>query len=196
MSVPPPVLLIAAETGEREGLAEMLERRGHTVTRLEQAAAGPRAPSTSSQTPTSSSSSISPVPRRCVSCVRASFAPTSRSSASPIDASRTRRRRRCGSASPIRRPARPRRGTRAPPSPMPASSRTRRPNRGPSRRRRWNCRPAACSARRRPSARCWPWCAASPRAAATCSCWASAGPAANRWRGPSTVRARAASVRS
>ena len=38
MSAPAPVLLIAADTGEREGLAEMLERRGHTVTRLEQAA--------------------------------------------------------------------------------------------------------------------------------------------------------------
>ena len=38
MSVPAPVLLIAADTGEREGLAEMLERRGHTVTRLDQAA--------------------------------------------------------------------------------------------------------------------------------------------------------------
>jgi len=38
VSVPAPVLLIAADTGEREGLAEMLERRGHTVTRLEQAA--------------------------------------------------------------------------------------------------------------------------------------------------------------
>ena len=38
MSVPAPVLLIAADTGEREGLAEMLERRGHAVTRLDQAA--------------------------------------------------------------------------------------------------------------------------------------------------------------
>jgi DNA-binding NtrC family response regulator len=38
VSVPAPVLLIAADTGEREGLAEMLERRGHTVTRLDQAA--------------------------------------------------------------------------------------------------------------------------------------------------------------
>jgi DNA-binding NtrC family response regulator len=38
VSAPAPVLLIAADTGEREGLAEMLERRGHTVTRLEQAA--------------------------------------------------------------------------------------------------------------------------------------------------------------
>ncbi len=38
MSAPAPVLLIAADTGEREGLAEMLERRGHIVTRLEQAA--------------------------------------------------------------------------------------------------------------------------------------------------------------
>jgi two-component system response regulator AtoC len=38
VSAPAPVLLIAADTGEREGLAEMLERRGHVVTRLEQAA--------------------------------------------------------------------------------------------------------------------------------------------------------------
>ena len=38
MSVPPPILLIAAESGEREGLAEMLERRGHAVTQVEQAA--------------------------------------------------------------------------------------------------------------------------------------------------------------
>jgi DNA-binding NtrC family response regulator len=38
VSVPAPVLLIGADTGEREGLAEMLERRGHTVTRLDQAA--------------------------------------------------------------------------------------------------------------------------------------------------------------
>ena len=34
MSVPAPVLLIAADSGEREGLAEMLERRGHTVTAI------------------------------------------------------------------------------------------------------------------------------------------------------------------
>ena len=38
MSAPPPILLIAAESGEREGLAEMLERRGHAVTQVEQAA--------------------------------------------------------------------------------------------------------------------------------------------------------------
>jgi DNA-binding NtrC family response regulator len=38
VSVPAPVLLIAADTGEREGLAEMLERRGHSVARLDQAA--------------------------------------------------------------------------------------------------------------------------------------------------------------
>ena len=38
MSAPAPILLIAAESGEREGLAEMLERRGHTVTQVEQAA--------------------------------------------------------------------------------------------------------------------------------------------------------------
>jgi DNA-binding NtrC family response regulator len=38
VSAPAPVLLISAETGEREGVAEMLERRGHTVTRLDQAA--------------------------------------------------------------------------------------------------------------------------------------------------------------
>lgn len=38
MSVPPPILLIAAESGEREGLSEMLERRGHAVTQVEQAA--------------------------------------------------------------------------------------------------------------------------------------------------------------
>ena len=36
MSAPPPILLIAAESGEREGLVGMLERRGHTVTRVEQ----------------------------------------------------------------------------------------------------------------------------------------------------------------
>ena len=38
MSAPPPILLIAAESGEREGLAEMLERRGHAVTQVDQAA--------------------------------------------------------------------------------------------------------------------------------------------------------------
>jgi two-component system, NtrC family, nitrogen regulation response regulator NtrX len=38
VSAPAPVLLISAESGEREGVAEMLERRGHTVTRLDQAA--------------------------------------------------------------------------------------------------------------------------------------------------------------
>jgi DNA-binding NtrC family response regulator len=37
VSAPPPILLIAAESGEREGLAEMLERRGHAVTQVEQA---------------------------------------------------------------------------------------------------------------------------------------------------------------
>jgi DNA-binding NtrC family response regulator len=38
VSAPPPILLIAAASGEREGLAEMLERRGHAVTLVEQAA--------------------------------------------------------------------------------------------------------------------------------------------------------------
>ena len=38
MSAPAPVLLISAESGERESVAGMLERRGHTVTRLDQAA--------------------------------------------------------------------------------------------------------------------------------------------------------------
>jgi two-component system, NtrC family, nitrogen regulation response regulator NtrX len=38
VSVPPPILLIAAQSGEREGLAEMLERRGHAVIGVEQAA--------------------------------------------------------------------------------------------------------------------------------------------------------------
>ena len=38
MSAPAPILLIAAESGEREGLAEMLERRGHSVTQVDQAA--------------------------------------------------------------------------------------------------------------------------------------------------------------
>jgi two-component system nitrogen regulation response regulator NtrX len=38
VSAPAPVLLIAAESGERQGLIEMLERRGHAVTELEQAA--------------------------------------------------------------------------------------------------------------------------------------------------------------
>jgi DNA-binding NtrC family response regulator len=38
VSAPAPILLIAAESGEREGLAEMLERRGHAVTRLGEAA--------------------------------------------------------------------------------------------------------------------------------------------------------------
>ena len=38
MSAPPPILLIAAESGEREGLADMLERRGHVLTQVEQAA--------------------------------------------------------------------------------------------------------------------------------------------------------------
>jgi DNA-binding NtrC family response regulator len=37
VTAPPPILLIAAESGEREGLAEMLERRGHAVTQVEQA---------------------------------------------------------------------------------------------------------------------------------------------------------------
>ena len=35
MSVPPPLLLIAAASTEREGLTEMLERRGHAVTHVE-----------------------------------------------------------------------------------------------------------------------------------------------------------------
>jgi two-component system, NtrC family, nitrogen regulation response regulator NtrX len=38
VSAPAPILLIAAESGEREGLAEMLERRGHVVTQVDQAA--------------------------------------------------------------------------------------------------------------------------------------------------------------
>jgi len=38
VSAPAPILLIAAESGEREGLIEMLERRGHAVSRVEQAA--------------------------------------------------------------------------------------------------------------------------------------------------------------
>ena len=38
MTAPPPILLIAAESGEGEGLAERLERRGHVVTQVEQAA--------------------------------------------------------------------------------------------------------------------------------------------------------------
>ena len=35
MSVPPPILLIAAASTERDGLTEMLERRGHAVTHVE-----------------------------------------------------------------------------------------------------------------------------------------------------------------
>jgi two-component system, NtrC family, nitrogen regulation response regulator NtrX len=35
VSVPPPILLIAAASTEREGLTEMLERRGHAVTHVE-----------------------------------------------------------------------------------------------------------------------------------------------------------------
>lgn len=38
MSAPPPILLIAAESGEREGLPSILERRGHALTLVEQAA--------------------------------------------------------------------------------------------------------------------------------------------------------------
>jgi two-component system, NtrC family, nitrogen regulation response regulator NtrX len=38
VSAPAPILLIAAESGERDGLTEMLERRGHSVTQVEQAA--------------------------------------------------------------------------------------------------------------------------------------------------------------
>jgi two-component system, NtrC family, nitrogen regulation response regulator NtrX len=38
VSAPPPILLIAAESGEREGLADMLERRGHALTQVDQAA--------------------------------------------------------------------------------------------------------------------------------------------------------------
>jgi DNA-binding NtrC family response regulator len=38
VSAPAPILLIAAESGEREGLAAMLERRGHAVTQVDQAA--------------------------------------------------------------------------------------------------------------------------------------------------------------
>ena len=35
MSAPPPILLIAAASREREGVTEMLERRGHAVTEVE-----------------------------------------------------------------------------------------------------------------------------------------------------------------
>ena len=35
MTAPPPILLIAAASGERQGVTEMLERRGHTVTEVE-----------------------------------------------------------------------------------------------------------------------------------------------------------------
>jgi DNA-binding NtrC family response regulator len=38
VTAPPPILLIAAESDEREGLAEMLERRGHTLIQVEEAA--------------------------------------------------------------------------------------------------------------------------------------------------------------
>jgi len=38
VSAPVPVLLIAAGSGEREGVKDMLERRGHAVTEVEQAA--------------------------------------------------------------------------------------------------------------------------------------------------------------
>lgn len=38
MSAPPPVLLIAAASSERDGLVDMLERRGHGVTPVDQAA--------------------------------------------------------------------------------------------------------------------------------------------------------------
>jgi len=35
VTAPPPILLIAAASGERQGVTEMLERRGHTVTEVE-----------------------------------------------------------------------------------------------------------------------------------------------------------------
>ena len=35
MTAPPPILLIAAASGERQGVTETLERRGHTVTEVE-----------------------------------------------------------------------------------------------------------------------------------------------------------------
>jgi DNA-binding NtrC family response regulator len=35
VTAPPPILLIAASSGERQGVTEMLERRGHTVTEVE-----------------------------------------------------------------------------------------------------------------------------------------------------------------
>lgn len=37
MTAPPPILLIASPSGEREGVTEMLERRGHAVTHVEDA---------------------------------------------------------------------------------------------------------------------------------------------------------------
>ena len=192
MSAPAPVLLIAAETGEREGLAEMLERRGHIVTRLEQAA---QVRATLDAQPDTDFVIVLDLARpEALRFLRAPRRP--RPHPGHLRRRSPQAGRVVGGAAPGHR--RSRRASRA---------------RGGSRRRdrqrprvradggriearagagAWSCPPAACSARRRPSARCWPWCAASLRADATCSCSASAGPAASRWRGPSTARARAA----